>query len=132
MLKFNNQRRSHRSISFCHGYFSPHYKDKYIIKKSSAIRFQLPSNHSEIVSEEIKFHEADGGEENELESGWERRRQRENMEMQNEKNESRSGQRMSKSNGRKLHDTGMYSTAEDSNYTLHQAAVNFVWFLASK
>lgn len=66
LLKFNKQRRSHRSINFCEGYLFPHYKDKYIIKKGCASRSQLPSNHSAIVSEEKKCNKADTEETNEV------------------------------------------------------------------
>lgn len=59
LLKFNKQGRSRRSIFFLSGLLFPHYKYKYIIKKGSAICFQLPSNHSEIVSEEMKSHRAE-------------------------------------------------------------------------
>ena len=64
-----NKRWSQRIISVRVTY--PPYKNKYIIKKGSAVCFQLPSNHL-VVGEETKFHAAHREEAIEVDSWGER------------------------------------------------------------
>lgn len=94
LLKFNKQGRSRRSISFCQGCFSP------IININTSLKRVVPFAFSSLqITLGLLVRRRNLIKLKEKKQGLEKKRQREDMEVQKETDEDRSGQRRSKSNG---------------------------------